>query len=104
MTMALSRCGSSPAAFMRLNVSRQERPASTRMLAVELENTVQLPPLPLAKTVIRTGTEGQHNRIPEMQEGEIEVRGLPLSLPAILPLKWPRVPGMNGFGWGPSGK
>jgi hypothetical protein len=27
------------------------------MLAVELENTVQLPRLPLAKTVIRTGTQ-----------------------------------------------
>jgi hypothetical protein len=42
---------------MRLKVSRQERPASTRMLAVELENTVQLPRLPLAKTVILIGTQ-----------------------------------------------
>jgi len=37
------------------------KPASTRMLAVELERTVQFPLLPLAKTVMRTAIECQHN-------------------------------------------
>src|ERR1700744_2676830 len=59
--MALSFCGSSPTAFMRLKVSRQDIPASTRMLAWELESTVQLPLLPLAKTVMRIATAVQHN-------------------------------------------
>jgi hypothetical protein len=44
---------------MRLSVSRHDSPASTRMLAVELERTVQFPRLPLAKTVILTGTKGR---------------------------------------------
>ncbi len=34
------------------------------MLAVELETTVEFPRLPLAKTVILTGTELQHNGKP----------------------------------------
>ena len=54
ITMALIWCGSSPETLMRLLVSRQERPASTRMLEPSLEMTVQLPRLPLANTVMRT--------------------------------------------------
>jgi hypothetical protein len=38
---------------MRLSVSLQEIPASTRMLALELERTVEFPRLPLARTVMR---------------------------------------------------
>ena len=57
ITMALSFCGSSPAVCMRLSVSRQEMPASTRMLAQELESTVEFPLLPLARTVMRIATE-----------------------------------------------
>src|SRR6185312_3053839 len=55
--MALSFCGSSPTVCMRFSVSRQEMPASTRMLAVELESTVEFPLLPLARTVMRIATE-----------------------------------------------
>jgi hypothetical protein len=39
-----------------LSVSRQEIPASTRMLAQELESTVEFPLLPLARTVMRIAT------------------------------------------------
>jgi hypothetical protein len=41
---------------MRLSVSLQEMPASTRMLAQELESTVEFPLLPLARTVMRMAT------------------------------------------------
>jgi len=51
-----------------LSVSRQERPASTRMLEAEFENTVQLPRLPLPRTVILTATEMQHNRVERSRE------------------------------------
>ena len=37
------------------------------MLALELERIVQFPRLPLAKTVILTGTEMQHNRKYEVE-------------------------------------
>jgi hypothetical protein len=37
------------------------------MLAVELDRTVQFPRLPLAKTVIRIGTEIEHNRKYEVE-------------------------------------
>jgi hypothetical protein len=37
------------------------------MLAVELDRTVQFPRLPLAKTVIRIGTENEHNRKYEVE-------------------------------------
>src|SRR5215470_9116832 len=70
MTMARIFWGSSPAAFMRLKVSRQERPASTRMLVLELESTVQLPRLPLARTVMRNGTDHKHNFIPVLRKEE----------------------------------
>src|SRR6266404_6923221 len=66
MTMAFSLCGSSPAAFMRLSVSRQEMPASTSTLAAELESTVQLPLLPLANTVMRIATVWQHSGKPAL--------------------------------------
>src|ERR671936_2203870 len=52
--MALSDAGSSPTAFMRRKVSRQEMPASTRMRVRELATTALLPLLPLARTVRRT--------------------------------------------------
>src|SRR4051812_15513854 len=55
MTMPLSASGSSPAIVIRLMVSRQLKPASTRMLVFELDRTVLLPRLPLARTVILTG-------------------------------------------------
>src|SRR5947207_15024284 len=61
MKIAFRCCESSPADFMRLRVSRQEMPASTRMLPQELETTVQLPRLPLAKTVMRTAIAVQHS-------------------------------------------
>ncbi len=46
--IAASACGSSPSDFMRLNVSRQERPASTRILVRALATNAQFPRLPLA--------------------------------------------------------
>jgi hypothetical protein len=49
---------------MRLSVSLQEIPASTRMLAQELESTVEFPLLPLASTVILIATEPEHNGNP----------------------------------------
>src|SRR5580693_8138583 len=48
--MAESECGSSPAAFMRLKVSRQEIPASTRIRVDELCTIVLFPRLPLSST------------------------------------------------------
>ena len=45
-----SECGSSPASFMRLKVSRQEMPASTRILVDELRTIMLFPRLPLAST------------------------------------------------------
>src|SRR5438067_5280774 len=46
--------GSSAARCMRRSVSRQEMPASMRMLVSELERTAVLPRDPEASTVIRT--------------------------------------------------
>ena len=46
-----SECGSSPSAFMRLKVSRQEIPASTSTRVLELLTSAVLPRLPLANTV-----------------------------------------------------
>src|ERR1700683_3058968 len=54
MTMAESACGSSPAARIRLKVSRQEMAASTRMRVDELCAIALFPRLPLAKTVTDT--------------------------------------------------
>src|SRR5215469_17529345 len=51
--------GSSPTDFMRLKVSRQEIPASTRMRALELSTTAVLPRLPLASTDIDTPIFGR---------------------------------------------
>ena len=48
MTIAESACGSSPSARMRLKVSRQEIPASTRIFVQALATTAQLPRLPEA--------------------------------------------------------
>jgi hypothetical protein len=52
--------GSSPAAFSRLKVSRQEMPASTRMRVLELETRAQFPRLPLASTATETPIFVQH--------------------------------------------
>src|SRR5690349_11616947 len=57
MRMALRDAGSSPAAFMRLRSSRQERPASTRMVVLGEAMTVELPLEPEARTVIRIERE-----------------------------------------------
>src|SRR5580698_5187196 len=46
--MAESVCGSSLSARIRLKVSRQEMPASTRIRVQALATTAQLPRLPLA--------------------------------------------------------
>src|SRR5579863_2331491 len=46
--IAESECGSSPSALMRLKVSRQEIPASTRIFVVALATIAQLPRLPEA--------------------------------------------------------
>jgi hypothetical protein len=62
------------------------------MLALELERIVQFPRLPLAKTVILTGTEMQHNRKYEVEGranlrrrwGVSEVQGEPRSAAGIL--------------------
>ena len=54
MTIAESCDGSSPARSIRRSVSRQEMPASIRMLALELERTAVLPRDPDASTVMRT--------------------------------------------------
>ena len=48
--MAESASGSSPTACMRLKVSRQEIPASTRMRVDELCTIALFPRLPLAST------------------------------------------------------
>src|ERR1700746_2278653 len=48
MSMAESECGSSPSDFMRLKVSRQEMPASTRIFVLELDTSAQFPRLPEA--------------------------------------------------------
>ena len=50
----LTQRGSSPAACIRRSVSRQERPASTRIFVPELEMTVLFAFEPLASTVMRT--------------------------------------------------
>jgi hypothetical protein len=47
---------------MRFKVSRQEIPASTRMLEFALEITAEFPLLPLARTVMRIATQLQNNR------------------------------------------
>jgi hypothetical protein len=54
MTIAESCDGSSPARNMRRSVSRQEMPASIRMLAPELERIAVLPRDPEASIVMRT--------------------------------------------------
>ena len=46
--IADNECGSSPSDFMRLNVSRQEMPASTSILVRALATNAQFPRLPLA--------------------------------------------------------
>src|SRR5579864_1777040 len=46
--IAESDCGSSPSDFIRLNVSRQEMPASTRILVFALDTIAQFPRLPEA--------------------------------------------------------
>ena len=38
---------------------------------LELESTVQLPRLPLARTVMRNGTDHKHNFIPTLREEEM---------------------------------
>ncbi len=52
--MADKECGSCPAARMRLKVSRQEIPASTRIHVVELCTIELFPRLPLASTETET--------------------------------------------------
>src|SRR5580692_12512724 len=46
--IAESDCGSSPSDFIRLNVSRQEMPTSTRIRVRALATNAQFPRLPLA--------------------------------------------------------
>jgi hypothetical protein len=57
------------------------------MLAVELERTVQFPRLPLANTVILTGTENQHNRVghQKKEQNRCTMRGMfrTTALPAL---------------------
>src|SRR5215467_6791668 len=50
MTIADRRRGSSPSAFMRRKVSRQEMPASTKIRVVDVCTRAQFPRLPLAST------------------------------------------------------
>src|SRR2546430_16607524 len=50
--------GSPPAAFMRLKVSRQEMPASTRMRVLERHTMAQFPRLPEASTETETPMRG----------------------------------------------
>src|ERR1035437_816081 len=54
MRIAESVCGSSPSVFIRLKVSRQEMPASTRILVQALATTAQFPRLPLASIETHT--------------------------------------------------
>src|ERR1700691_3802844 len=54
MRIAASDCGSSPSDFIRLNVSRQEMPASTKILVRVLATNAQFPRLPLASIEIVT--------------------------------------------------
>src|SRR5271168_1886499 len=63
MTMAESEWGSSPAAFMRLKVSRHEMPASTRMRVRVLCTMAQLPRLPLASTESDMPMSSEHTRM-----------------------------------------
>jgi hypothetical protein len=53
MRIALRVEGFSPAAFMRFRSSRQESPASTRMVVFGEAMTVELPLEPEARTVMR---------------------------------------------------
>src|SRR5581483_2423285 len=53
---------SSPIAFIRLKISRQEMPASTRMRVLELATMALLPRLPLAKIETQTPMILQHSR------------------------------------------
>src|ERR1700722_241758 len=52
--MAESVRGSSPSVFIRLNVSRHEIPASTRIFVQALATTAQFPRLPLANIETQT--------------------------------------------------
>src|ERR1700758_2515181 len=54
MRIAESVCGSSPSDFIRLKVSRQEMPASTRIFVQALATIAQLPRLPLASIETHT--------------------------------------------------
>jgi hypothetical protein len=54
--------GSSPAAFMRLKVSRQDIPASTRMVVVALRMMALFPRLPEASTETETPMTFEHTR------------------------------------------
>jgi len=60
--MAERVCGSSPCARMRLTVSRQEIPASTRILVREVETIVLFPRLPLASTETETPISEEYSR------------------------------------------
>ena len=60
--MAESDRGSSPSTFMRLKVSRQEIPASTRIFGLRSLTTALLPRLPLASTDTDTPICPQHTR------------------------------------------
>src|SRR5437588_6453289 len=60
--MAERMCGSSPAAFMRLKVSRQDIPASTRMVVVALRMIALFPRLPEASTETETPMDFEHTR------------------------------------------
>ena len=54
--------GSSPCARMRFTVSRQEIPASTRILVREVETIVLFPRLPLASTETVTPILEEYSR------------------------------------------
>src|SRR4051812_12582380 len=60
--MAERVCGSSPPAFMRLKVSRQEIPASTRMVVEALRTIALFPRLPEASTETETPMAFEHTR------------------------------------------
>src|SRR3974390_3915108 len=66
MRIAESECGSSPSAFIRLKASRQEIPASTKILVLALATIAQLPRLPDASmdrlTPIGSDPCRQHTR------------------------------------------
>src|SRR5579872_1577064 len=85
MRIAESECGSSPIAFIRLNVSRQEIPASTRIRVEELCTIVAFPRLPLASTDNETPMREAYSPPLWKRDNFLDIRYLRLQARACVP-------------------